>query len=147
MVFFLLFLIIFLSFFLITAEISGYLSVDKKCVIFVVKIYKIKAFKIIIRENNGIFEFTINGQVFNKKPKKSDKKINFKNIIAIDKIFLRINAGDFDAYKTALILGAINTLNIKRTDVKVLDNFRKESEAFFNLKLRVSLYKGVINGY
>ena len=123
------------------------MSVDKKCMIFVVKIYKIKAFKIIIREKNGIFELTINGQVFNKKLKKTDKRINFNKIIAIDKIFLRINAGDIDAYKTALISGAINALNIKRADVKIFDNNVMESEAFFDLKLRVSLYKGVINGY
>ena len=48
MVFFLLCLCVFVSFFAIAINVSGYLSVDRECMIFVVKVYGVKAFKIIV---------------------------------------------------------------------------------------------------
>ena len=80
MVFFLLCLCVFVSFFAIAINVSGYLSVDRECMIFVVKVYGVKAFKIIVQKVNGIFEITINGQNFDKIPKKPHKNINKKII-------------------------------------------------------------------
>lgn len=53
--------------------------------IFVVKVYGVKAFKIIVQKVNGIFEITINGQNFDKKPKKPQKNLNLRKLIAIKK--------------------------------------------------------------
>ena len=76
MVFFLLCICVFVSFFAIAINVTGYLSVDRECMIFVVKVYGVKAFKIIVQKVNGIFEITINGQNFDKIPKKPHKNIN-----------------------------------------------------------------------
>ena len=78
MVFFLLCLCVFVSFFAIAINVTGYLSVDRECMIFVVKVYGVKAFKIIVQKINGIFEITINGQSFEKKTKKIAKKPKFQ---------------------------------------------------------------------
>lgn len=69
MVFFLLCLCVFVSFFAIAINVTGYLSVDRECMIFVVKVYGVKAFKIIVQKVNGIFEITINGQNLDRNQK------------------------------------------------------------------------------
>lgn len=119
MVFFLLCLCVFVSFFAIAINVTGYLSVDRECMIFVVKDYGVKAFKIIVQKVNGIFEITINGQSFDKKPKKSQKNINLRKLIAIKKITLIINS-DGDEFITAMIKGAVKSFNIKNVDVKII---------------------------
>lgn len=85
MVFFLLCLCVFVSFFAIAINVSGYLSVDRECMIFVVKVYGVKAFKIIVQKVNGIFEITINGQNFDIKPKNREKTWISENLLRLKK--------------------------------------------------------------
>ena len=145
MVFFLLFLCVFVSFFAIAINVTGYLSVDRECMIFVVKVFGVKAFKIIVQKVNGIFEITINGQNFDKKPKNSQKNLNFRKLIAIKKITLMINSdGEFI---TAMIKGAVKSLNIKNVNVKIIQGKQGKTNAYFDVKARVSLFKGVIYGH
>lgn len=144
MVFFLLCLCVFVSFFAIAINVSGYLSVDRECMIFVVKVYGVKAFKIIVQKVNGIFEITINGQNFDKK--KSQKNLNLRKLIAIKKITLIINS-DGDEFITAMIKGAVKSLNIKNVDVKIIQGKKGKTNAYFDVKARVSLFKGVIYGH
>ncbi len=146
MVFFLLCLCVFVSFFAIAINVSGYLSVDRECMIFVVKVFGVKAFKIIVQNVNGIFEITINGQNFDKKPKKSQKNLNFRKLIAIKKITLMINS-DGDEFMTAMIKGAVKSLNIKDVNVKIIQGKQGKTNAYFDVKARVSLFKGVIYGH
>ncbi len=146
MVFFLLCLCVFVSFFAIAINVSGYLSVDSECMIFVVKIYGVKAFKIIVQKVNGKFEITINGQNFDKKPKKSHKTLNLRKLIAIKKITLMINS-DGDEFMTAMIKGAVKSLNIKDVNVKIIQGKQEKTNAYFDVKARVSLFKGVIYGH
>ena len=146
MVFFLLCLCVFVSFFAIAVNLTGYLSVDRECMIFVVKVYGVKAFKIIVQKVNGIFEITINGQNIDKKPKKSHKNLNLRKLIAIKKITLMINS-DGDEFMTAMLKGAVNALNIKNANVKILQGKQGKANAYFDVKARVSLFKGVIYGH
>lgn len=146
MVFFLLCLCVFVSFFAIAVNVSGYLSVDRECLIFVVKVFGVKAFKIIVQKVNGIFEITINGQNFNKKPKKSQKNLNFRKLIAIKKITLMINS-DGDEFITAMLKGASDALSIKNVNVKIIQGKQGKTNAYFDVKVRVSLFKGVIYGH
>lgn len=145
MVFFLLCLCVFVSFFAIAINVTGYLSVDRECMIFVVKVFGVKAFKIIVQNVNGIFEITINGQNFDRKPKKSQNNLNFRKLIAINKITLMINSdGDGAA---AMLKGAVNALNIKNVNVKIIQGKQGKTNAYFDVKARVSLFKGVIYGH
>lgn len=146
MVFFLLCLCVFVSFFAIAVSVSGYLSVDRECVIFVVKIYGVKAFKIIVQKVNGIFEITINGQIFDKKPKKSQRNLNLRKLIAIKKITLMINSDD-DEFMTAMIKGAVSALYIKHANVKIIQGKQGKTNAYFDVKARISIIKGVIYGH
>lgn len=146
MVFFLLCLCVFVSFFAIAVSVSGYLSVDRECMILVVKIFGVKAFKIIVQKVNGIFEITINGQIFDKKPKKSQRNLNLRKLIAIKKITLMINSDD-DEFMTAMIKGAVSALNIKNANVKIIQGKQGETNAYFDVKARISLFKGVIYGH
>lgn len=146
MVFFLLCLCVFVSFFAIAVNVTGYLSVDRECMIFVVKVYGVKAFKIIVQKVNGIFEITINGQNFDKKPKKSKKNLNLQKLIAIKKITLILNS-DGDEFMTAMLKSAINALNIKNANVKILQGKQGKTNVYFDVKARVSLFKGVIYGH
>ena len=146
MVFFLLCLCVFVSFFAIAINLTGYLSVDRECMIFVVKVFGVKAFKIIVQKVNGIFEITINGQSFDKKPKKSQKNLNLRKLIAIKKITLIINS-DGDEFITAMIKGAVKSLNIKDVNVKIIQGKQGKTNAYFDVKARVSLFKGVIYGH
>lgn len=146
MVFFLLCLCLFVSFFAIAVSVSGYLSVDRECMIFVVKVYGVKAFKIIVQKVNGIFEITINGQIFDKKPKNSQRNLNLRKLIAIKKIMLMINS-DYDEFMTAMIKGAVNALNIKDVNVKIIQGKQGKTNAYFDVKARISLFKGVIYGH
>ena len=146
MVFFLLCLCVFVSFFAIAVNVTGYLSVDRECMIFVVKVFGVKAFKIIVQKVNGIFEITINGQNFDKKPKKSQKNLNLQKLIAIKKITLMINS-DGDEFMTAMLKGAVNALDIKNANVKILQGKQGKANAYFDVKARVSLFKGVIYGH
>ena len=114
--------------------------------IFVVKVYGVKAFKIIVQKINGIFEITINGQSFDKKPKKSQKNLNLRKLIAIKKITLIINS-DGDEFMTAMIKGAVSALNIKNANVKIIQGKQGKTNAYFDVKARVSLFKGVIYGH
>ncbi|CDD08977.1 unknown [Clostridium sp. CAG:349] len=146
MVFFLLCLCVFVSFFAIAVSVSGYLSVDRECMIFVVKIFGVKAFKIIVQKINGIFEITINGQIFDKKPKNSQRNLNLRKLIAIKKITLMINS-DGDEFLTAMIKGAVKALNIKDVNVKIIQGKQGKTNAYFDVKARVSIIKGVIYGH
>lgn len=146
MVFFLLCLCVFVSFFAIAVSVSGYLSVDRECMILVVKVYGVKAFKIIVQKINGIFEITINGQIFDKKPKNSQRNLNLRKLIAIKKITLMINS-DGDGFLTAMIKGAVKALNIKDVNVKIIQGKQGKTNAYFDVKARVSLFKGVIYGH
>lgn len=146
MVFFLLCLCLFVSFFAIAVSVSGYLSVDRECMILVVKVYGVKAFKIIVQKVNGIFEITINGQIFDKKPKNSQRNLNLRKLIAIKKIMLMINS-DYDEFMTAMIKGAVNALNIKDVNVKIIQGKQGKTNAYFDVKARISLFKGVIYGH
>ncbi len=146
MVFFLLCLCVFVSFFAIAVSVSGYLSVDRECMILVVKVYGVKAFKIIVQKINGIFEITINGQIFDKKPKNSQRNLNLRKLIAIKKITLMINS-DGDEFLTAMIKGAVKALNIKDVNVKIIQGKQGKTNAYFDVKARVSLFKGVIYGH
>lgn len=146
MVFFLLCLCVFVSFFAIAINVTGYLSVDRECMIFVVKVYGVKAFKIIVKKVNGIFEITINGQNFDKIPKKPHKNINLRKLIAIKKITLIINS-DGDEFITAMIKGAVKSFNIKNVDVKIIQGKKGKTNVYFDVKARVSLFKGVIYGH
>lgn len=146
MVFFLLCLCVFVSFFAIAVSVSGYLSVDRECMILVVKVYGVKAFKIIVQKINGIFEITINGQIFDKKPKNSQRNLNLRKLIAIKKITLMINL-DGDEFLTAMIKGAVKALNIKDVNVKIIQGKQGKTNAYFDVKARVSLFKGVIYGH
>ena len=146
MVFFLLCLCVFVSFFAIAVSVSGYLSVDCECMIFVVKVYGVKAFKIIVQKINGIFEITINGQIFDKKPKNSQRNLNLRKLIAIKKITLMINSDD-DEFMTAMIKGAVKALNIKDVNVKIIQGKQGKTNAYFDVKARISLFKGVIYGH
>ena len=146
MVFFLLCLCVFVSFFAIAINVSGYLSVDRECMIFVVKVYGVKAFKIIVQKINGIFEITINGQIFDKKPKNSQRNLNLRKLIAIKKITLMINSDD-DEFLTAMIKGAVKALNIKDVNVKIIQGNQGKTNAYFDVKARISLFKGVIYGH
>ena len=146
MVFFLLFLCVFVSFFAIAVNVSGYLSVDRECMIFVVKVFGVKAFKIIVQKINGMFEITINGENFDKKPKKSHKNLNLRKLIAIKKITLMINS-DGDEFMTAMLKGASGALNIKNVNVKIIQGKQGKTNAYFDVKARVSLFKGVIYGH
>lgn len=114
--------------------------------IFVVKVYGVKAFKIIVQKVNGIFEITINGQSFDKKPKKSQKNLNLRKLIAIKKITLIINS-DGDEFITVMIKGAVKSFNIKNVDVKIIQGKKGKTNAYFDVKARVSLFKGVIYGH
>jgi len=114
--------------------------------IFVVKVFGVKAFKIIVQKVNGIFEITINGQNFDKKPKKSQKNLNFRKLIAIKKITLMINS-DGNEFMTAMIKGAVKFLNIKNVNVKIIQGKQGKTNAYFDVKARVSLFKGVIYGH
>lgn len=146
MVFFLLCLCVFVSFFAIAVSVSGYLSVDRECMILVVKVYGVKAFKIIVQKINGIFEITINGQIFDKKPKNSQRNLNLRKLIAIKKITLMINSDD-DEFLTAMIKGAVSALNIKDVNVKIIQGNQGKTNAYFDVKARISLFKGVIYGH
>lgn len=146
MVFFLLCLCVFVSFFAIAINVSGYLSVDRECMIFVVKIFGVKAFKIIVQKVNGIFEITINGQIFDKKPKKSQRNLNLRKLIAIKKITLMINSDD-DEFMTAMIKGAVSALYIKNANVKIIQGKQGKTNAYFDVKARISIIKGVIYGH
>lgn len=146
MVFFLLCLCVFVSFFAIAVSVSGYLSVDRECMILVVKVYGVKAFKIIVQKINGIFEITINGQIFDKKPKNSQRNLNLRKLIAIKKITLMINS-DGDEFLTAMIKGAVKALNIKDVNVKIIQGKQGKTNAYFDVKAWVSLFKGVIYGH
>ena len=146
MVFFLLCLCVFVSFFAIAVSVSGYLSVDRECMILVVKVYGVKAFKIIVQKINGIFEITIHGQIFDKKPKNSQRNLNLRKLIAIKKITLMINS-DGDEFLTAMIKGAVKALNIKDVNVKIIQGKQGKTNAYFDVKARVSLFKGVIYGH
>ncbi len=146
MVFFLLCLCVFVSFFAIAVSVSGYLSVDRECMIFVVKIFGVKAFKIIVQKVNGIFEITINGQIFDKKPKKSQRNLNLRKLIAIKKITLMINSDD-DEFMTAMIKGAVSALYIKNANVKIIQGKQGKTNAYFDVKARISIIKGVIYGH
>ena len=146
MVFFLSCLCVFVSFFAIAVSVSGYLSVDRECMILVVKVYGVKAFKIIVQKINGIFEITINGQIFDKKPKNSQRNLNLRKLIAIKKITLMINS-DGDEFLTAMIKGAVKALNIKDVNVKIIQGKQGKTNAYFDVKARVSLFKGVIYGH
>lgn len=146
MVFFLLCLCVFVSFFAIAVSVSGYLSVDRECMILVVKVYGVKAFKIIVQKVNGIFEITINGQIFDKKPKNSQRNLNLRKLIAIKKITLMINSDD-DEFLTAMIKGAVSAINIKDVNVKIIQGKQGKTNAYFDVKARVSLFKGVIYGH
>ena len=127
-------------------SVSGYLSVDRECMILVVKVYGVKAFKIIVQKINGIFEITINGQIFDKKPKNSQRNLNLRKLIAIKKITLMINS-DGDEFLTAMIKGAVNALNIKDVNVKIIQGKQGKTNAYFDVKARISLFKGVIYGH
>lgn len=146
MVFFLLCLCVFVSFFAIAVSVSGYLSVDRECMIFIVKIFGVKAFKIIVQKVNGIFEITINGQIFDKKPKKSQRNLNLRKLIAIKKITLMINSDD-DEFMTAMIKGAVSALYIKNANVKIIQGKQGKTNAYFDVKARISIIKGVIYGH
>lgn len=146
MVFFLLCICVFVSFFAIAINVTGYLSVDRECMIFVVKVYGVKAFKIIVQKINGIFEITINGQIFDKKPKNSQRNLNLRKLIAIKKITLIINS-DGDEFITAMIKGAVSALNIKNVNVKIIQGKKGKTNVYFDVKARVSLFKGVIYGH
>lgn len=146
MVFILLCLCVFVSFFAIAVSVSGYLSVDRECMIFVVKIFGVKAFKIIVQKVNGIFEITINGQIFDKKPKKSQRNLNLRKLIAIKKITLMINSDD-DEFMTAMIKGAVSALYIKNANVKIIQGKQGKTNAYFDVKARISIIKGVIYGH
>lgn len=146
MVFFLLCLCVFVSFFTIAVNVTGYLSVDRECMIFVVKVFGVKAFKIIVQKVNGIFEITINGQNFDKKPKKSQKNLNFRKLIAIKKITLILNS-DGDEFMTTMLKGTVNALNIKNANVKIIQGKQGKTNAYFDVKARISLFKGVIYGH
>ena len=146
MVFFLLCICVFVSFFAIAINVTGYLSVDRECMIFVVKVYGVQAFKIIVQKVNGIFEITINGQSFDKKPKKSQKNLNLRKLIAIKKSTLIINS-DGDEFITAMIKGAVKSFNIKNVDVKIIQGKKGRTNAYNDVKARVSLIKGVIYGH
>lgn len=146
MVFFLLCLCVFVSFFAIAVSVSGYLSVDRECMILVVKVYGVKAFKIIVQKINGIFEITINGQIFDKKPKKSQRNLNLRKLIAIKKITLMINSDD-DEFMTAMIKGAVSALYIKNANVKIIQGKQGKTNAYFDVKARISIIKGVIYGH
>lgn len=146
MVFFLLCLCVFVSFFAIAVSVSGYLSVDRECMIIVVKIFGVKAFKIIVQKVNGIFEITINGQIFDKKPKKSQRNLNLRKLIAIKKITLMINSDD-DEFMTAMIKGAVSALYIKNANVKIIQGKQGKTNAYFDVKARISIIKGVIYGH
>ena len=137
MVFFLLCLCVFVSFFAIAINLTGYLSVDRECMIFVVKVFGVKAFKIIVQKVNGIFD---------RKPKKSHKNLNLRKLIAIKKITLIINS-DGDEFMTAMIKGAVKSLNIKDVNVKIIQGKQGKTNAYFDVKARVSLFKGVIYGH
>ena len=127
-------------------SVSGYLSVDRECMIFVVKIFGVKAFKIIVQKVNGIFEITINGQIFDKKPKKSQRNLNLRKLIAIKKITLMINSDD-DEFMTAMIKGAVSALYIKNANVKIIQGKQGKTNAYFDVKARISIIKGVIYGH
>ena len=146
MVFFLLCICVFVAFFAIAINVSGYLSVDRECMIFVVKVYGVKAFKIIVQKVNGIFEITINGQNFDKIPKKPHKNINLRKLIAIKKITLIINS-DGDEFITAMIKGAVKSFNIKNVNVKIIQGKKGKTNVYFDVKAQVSLFKGVIYGH
>lgn len=146
MVFFLLCLCVFVSFFAIAVSVSGYLSVDRECMILVVKVYGVKAFKIIVQKINGIFEITINGQIFDKKPKNSQRNLNLRKLIAIKKITLMINSDD-DEFMTAMIKGAVSALYIKNANVKIIQGKQGKTNAYFDVKARISIIKGVIYGH
>lgn len=146
MVFFLLCLCVFVSFFAIAVNVTGYLSVDRECMIFIVKVFGVKAFKIIVQKVNGIFEITINGQNFDKKPKKSQKNLNLQKLIAIKKITLILNS-DGDEFMTAMLKGAVNALDIQNANVKIIKGKQGKTNAYFDVKARVSLFKGVIYGH
>lgn len=146
MVFFLLCLCVFVSFFAIAINVTGYLSVDRECMIFVVKVFGVQAFKIIVQKVNGIFEITINGQNIDKKPTKSQKNLNLRKLIAIKKITLILNS-DGDEFMTAMLKGAINALNIKNANVKIIQGKQGKTNAYFDVKARISLFKGVIYGH
>ena len=134
------------SFFAIAVNVTGYLSVNRECMIFVVKVYGVKAFKIIVQKVNGIFEITINGQIFDRKPKKSQKNLNLRKLIAIKKITLMINS-DGDEFMTAMLKGAVKSLNIKDVNVKIIQGKQGQTNAYFDVRARVSLFKGVIYGH
>lgn len=122
------------------------MSVDRECMIFVVKVFGVKAFKIIVQKVNGIFEITINGQNFDRKPKKSQNNLNFRKLIAIKKITLMINS-DGDEFMAAMLKGARGALNIKDVNVKIIQGKQGKTNAYFDVKARVSLFKGVIYGH
>lgn len=122
------------------------MSVDRECMIFVVKVFGVKAFKIVVKKVNGIFEITINGQNFDKKPKKSQKNLNLRKLIAIKKITLMINSYG-DEFIMAMLKGASGALNIKNVNVKIIQGKQGKTNAYFDVKARVSLFKGVIYGH
>ena len=99
-----------------------------------------------LRREGIQFEITINGQNFDKIPKKPHKNINLRKLIAIKKITLIINS-DGDEYITAMIKGAVSALNIKNANVKIIQGKKGKTNAYFDVKARVSLFKGVIYGH
>ena len=81
-----------------------------------------------------------------KYPKNPNKTINYRKLIAIKKITLIINS-DGDEFITAMIKGAVKSLNIKNVNVKIIQGKQGKTNAYFDVKARVSLFKGVIYGH
>lgn len=48
---------------------------------------------------------------------------------------------------TAMIKGAVKSLNIKDVNVKIIQGKQGKTNAYFDVKARVSLFKGVIYGH
>ena len=54
---------------------------------------------------------------------------------------------DGDEFMTAMIKGAVKSLNIKNVNVKIIQGKQGKTNAYFDVKTRVSLFKGVIYGH
>lgn len=146
MVFFLAIIVLLSAFFNISLNIVGYFSVDKNCCIFVVKAYGLSLVKMIINKENEKFVLTINGEKFDKPRKKTKKNFDFKKIFVVRNVYIRINSNDIDAFGAAMIEGALRKLPIKKLDVKTIRSKNDNCDGFFNVKINVSLIKGVKYG-
>lgn len=54
---------------------------------------------------------------------------------------------DGDEFMAAMLKGARSALNIKDVNVKIIQGKQGETNAYFDVKARVSLFKGVIYGH